>query len=85
MIALLTNPSALLPLRVDLLEFRKPRSPATLPEPISKLHKIIANPASPSEQIKTAKRSLLDATQDSKQSRLLNIVLQQKITNEQRK
>ena len=80
MIALLTNPPAPLPLRADLLAFRKPRPPPALPELIWKLHKIIANPASPAEQVKLAKRSVLDAIGDSKQSRLLNIVLQEKIT-----
>jgi len=80
MIALLANPPAPLSLRVDLLAFRKPRPPPALPELIWKLHKIIANPASPAEQVKIAKRSLLDAIGDSKQSRLLKIVLQEKIT-----
>ena len=80
MIALLANPPAPLALRVDLLAFREPRPPPALPELIWKLHKIIANPASPAEQVKIAKRSLLDAIGDSKQSRLLNIVLQEKIT-----
>jgi len=65
MIALLTNPPAPLPLRADLLEFRKPRPPPALPELIWKLHKIIANPASPAEQVKLAKRSVLDAIGDS--------------------
>ena len=78
MIALLTNPPAPLPLRADLLEFRKPTPRPALPELIWKLHKIIANPASPAEQVKIAKRSVLDAIGDSKQSRLLNIVLQEK-------
>ena len=80
MIALLANPPAPLALRVNLLEFRKPRPPPALPKQIWKLHKIIANPASPAKQVKIAKRSLLDAIGDSKQSRLLNIVLQEKIT-----
>ena len=80
MIALLANPPEPLPLRADLLAFRKPRPPPALPELIWKLHKIIANPASPAEQVKLAKRSLLDAIGDSKHSRLLNIVLQEKIT-----
>ena len=80
MIALLANPPALLALRADLLEFRKPRPAPTLLKQIWKLHKIIANPASPAEQVKIAKRSLLDAIGDSKQSRLPNIVLQEKIT-----
>ena len=80
MIALLANPPAPLSLRVDLLAFRKPRSPPALLKRIWKLHKIIANPASPAEQVKIAKRSLLDAIGDSKQSRLLKIVLQEKIT-----
>ena len=79
MIALLTNPPAPLALRADLLEFRKPRPPPALPKQIWTLHKIIANPASPAEQVKIAKRSLLDAIGDSKQSRLLNNVLQEKI------
>ena len=65
MIALLTNPPAPLSLRADLLEFRKPRPPPALPELIWKLHKIIANPASPAEQVKLAKRSVLDAIGDS--------------------
>ena len=78
MIALLANPPAPLALRVNLLEFRKPRPPPALPERIWKLHKVIANPESNAEQVKMAKRSLLDAIADSKQSRPLNIVLQQK-------
>jgi len=65
MIALLTNPPAPLSLRADLFEFWKPRPPPALPELIWKLHKIIANPASPAEQVKIAKRSLLDAIGDS--------------------
>jgi len=65
MIALLTNPPAPLSLRADLLEFRKLRPPPALPELIWKLHKIIANPASPAEQVKLAKRSVLDAIGDS--------------------
>ena len=65
MIALLANPPAPLALRVNLLEFRKPRPPPALPELIWKLHKIIANPASPAEQVKLAKRSVLDAIGDS--------------------
>lgn len=80
MIALLANPPAPLPLRVDLLEFRKPRPPPAPRGLIWKLHKIIANPASPAVQVKIAKRSLLDAIGDSKQSRLLHIVLQEQIT-----
>ena len=78
MIALLANPPEPLPLRVDLLEFRKPRPSPALPELIWKLHKIIANPASPAEQVKIAKLSLLDAIGGSRQSRLLNVVLQEK-------
>ena len=78
MIALLANPPAPLALRVNLLEFRKPRPPPALPELIWKLHKVIANPESNADQVKMAKRSLLDAIADSKQFRLLNIVLQQK-------
>jgi hypothetical protein len=70
MIPLLTNPPAPLALRVDLLEFSKPRPPPTLPELIWKLHKIIANPASRAEQAKMAKRSLLDAIAHLKQSQL---------------
>ena len=70
MIALRANPPAPLALRVDLLEFRKPRPPPALPELILKLHKIIANPASRAEQVKVAKRSLLDAIADLKQTQL---------------
>ena len=71
MIALLANPPAPLALRVDLLEFRKSRPPPqTLPELILKLHKVIATPASRAEQVRVAKRSLLHAIADLKQSRL---------------
>jgi hypothetical protein len=70
MIALLANPPAPLALRVDLLEFRKPRPPPPFPELILKLHKIIANPASHAEEVKIAKRALLDAIGESKQSPL---------------
>ena len=70
MIALLANPSAPLALRVDLLEFRKPRPPPPFPELILKLHKIIANPASHAEEVKIAKRALLGAIGGSKQSPL---------------
>ena len=65
MIALLTNPRAPLSLRADLFEFRKPRPPPALPELIWKLHKVIANPESNAEQVKMAKRSVLDAIGDS--------------------
>jgi hypothetical protein len=67
MIALLANPPAPLALRVDLLEFRKPRPPPTFPELILKLHKIIANPASRPEDVKIAKSALLRAIATSKQ------------------
>ena len=57
MIALLTTAR----LRVDLPEFRKPRPPPAFPELIWKLHEIIANSASCTEEVKIAKHALLDA------------------------
>lgn len=68
MIALLANPPAPLALHVNSLEFRKPQPPSALPELVWKLHQVIANPESNAEQLKMAKRSLLDAIADSKQS-----------------
>lgn len=78
MIALLANPPAPLALPVDLLEFKKPRPPPVLPELIWKLHQVIANPEFNAEQVKMAKRSLLDAIAELKQFRLLNTVFKQK-------
>ena len=66
MIALLASPPAPLALRVNLLEFSKTRPPPALPELMWKIHKVIANPESDAEQVKIAKRSLLDAISDSK-------------------
>ena len=68
MIALLANPPAPLALRVDLLAFRRPNRTPSFSELIWKLHQIIVNPASYAEEVKVAKRALMGAIGELKQS-----------------
>src|ERR1044072_653012 len=67
MIALLTNPPTPLALCGDLLGFRRRQRPPAFPELIWKLHQIIANRASRTEDVKVAKRALLRTLGQTKQ------------------
>src|SRR5215212_2875608 len=68
MIALLANPPAPLPLRVDLLAFKRPNRAPSFSEVLWQLHQIIVNPGSDAEEVKVAKRDMLRVIGKEKRS-----------------